>query len=175
MSFQWNMAKEYNISKTAGQCGACQKALLPGEEFIAAVREVGEELAREDFCPPCWQAKCPTGDAPDLLGVWRTHVPQAQEKKKLFIDDELLRSFFERLEGAEEDAKVCFRYVLALILMRKRVLVYDRMQRRDDGVEVWQMHFKGSETTHHVIDPKMDETKIAEVSSQLGQILEGEL
>ena len=59
--------------------------------------------------------------------------------------------------------------------MRKKLLVYDRMQREDDGGEIWQMHFKGSDQVHHVIDPKLDEDKIAEVSGQLGQILEGEL
>ena len=169
------MAKEYNISKTAGQCVVCQRALEPGEEFVAAVREAGEELLREDYCPTCWDAKGDAEDEPDVLGVWRARVPQPQEKRKLFVDDDLLRNFFERLEGAEDEAKVSFRYVLALVLMRKKLLVYDRMDRRDDGSEVWQMHFKGSDATHHVIDPKMDEDKIAEVSAQLGQILEGEL
>ena len=37
------------------------------------------------------------------------------------------------------------------------------------------MHLKGDGRTHRVVDPKMNPEKIAEVSSQLGQILEGEL
>jgi len=168
------MAKEYNISKTAGRCTACDRPLEDGEEMVAAVREVGEELLREDYCPACWDAE-PRADAPDVLGVWRTHVPAPQEKKKLFVDDEVLRNFFERLEGADEPAKVSFRYVLALVLMRKKLLVYDRMTRDDDGTETWQMHFKGSDRTHHVIDPKMDPEKVSEVSEQLGAIMEGEL
>ena len=47
--------------------------------------------------------------------------------------------------------------------------------KQDDGVELWQMHFRGSNQMHQVIDPKMDEDKIAEVSEQLTQILNGEL
>ena len=99
----------------------------------------------------------------------------AEEKKKLFVDDELLINFFERLEGAEGDLKLSFRFVLALVLMRKKLLIYDRMDRGEDGTETWEMHLKGNPRTHRVIDPRMDEEKIAEVSTQLGQILEGEL
>ncbi len=59
--------------------------------------------------------------------------------------------------------------------MRKKLLVYDRMERGEDGTETWEMHLRGNPQGHRVIDPKMDEDKIAEVSTQLGQILEGEL
>jgi hypothetical protein len=111
---------------------------------------------------------------PDLLGIWRTHVPQPQEKKKLLIDDSLLVNFFERLEGAEEENRIHFRYVLALILMRKKLLVYEGTDRRDDSTDIWRMRSKGADTIHEVIDPHMDEEKIAAVSSSLGEIMEGD-
>lgn len=171
------MAKDYNISKTSGLCVSCQDELPVGDEFVATVREAGEEFRREDYCLQCWQRHQQTqgGDRPELFGVWRSKVAKLQEKKKLFIDDDLLINFFERIGEATDEMKSSFRYVLALVLMRKKLLVYDRTQRDDDEAEVWLMHFKGSDETHRVIDPKMNEEKIAEVSRQLGQILEGEL
>ncbi len=171
------MAKEYNISKTSGACSNCESIMQPEDEYVAVVREVEEEFRREDYCLSCWDSedKSPDAESPDVLGAWRTRVPLPQEKKKLFVDDELLVNFFRRLEDAEDAAKLTFRYVLALVLMRKRMLVYDRMERTDEGVEIWQMHFKGSDQVEKVIDPKMDEDKIAEVSGQLGQIMESEL
>jgi len=168
------MVKDYNISKTTGACADCRKDLAPGEEFVAIVREGPDELLRADYCRDCWGER-PHDEQADVLGVWRSRVPQPQEKRKLFVDNELLINFFERLDGAEGSAKLCFRYVLALVLMRKKLLVYDRTDRGDDGTEIWRMHFKGSEEVHRVIDPKMDEEKIAQVARQLGQILDGEL
>ena len=38
------MAKEYNISKTSGQCRACGKEFAAGDEFVATVREAGDEF-----------------------------------------------------------------------------------------------------------------------------------
>ncbi len=169
------MAKEYEIAKTTGRCSKCDKQLDPGAEFVATVCEQDEQFARVDYCLDCWAADESLAAAPGTFGVWHTRVPQPQEKKKLFVDNDLLINFFERLEGAEEQVKINFRFVLALILMRKKLLVYDGAKKNDDGSEIWQMHFRGGEAKVEVIDPKMDENQIAEVSSHLGEILEGEL
>jgi hypothetical protein len=168
------MAKEYNISKTSGQCASCKEPMVADQEFMATVRETEDDFVREDYCIQCWDAQ-PRQSGPDMLGVWRSRVPQPEQKKKLFVDDELLVNFFQRLEGAEEPAKINFRFVLALVLMRKRVLVYDRMTKGAEGNETWSMHFKGSDQVHQVVDPRMNEEQIAAVSQHLGQILEGEL
>ena len=167
------VAKEFNISKASGTCSACHKLMRPGDEVVATVKEVNEEFVREDFCADCWKPQPDQEEA--LAGVWRTKAPQPQEKKRLLVDDAILANLFERLGGTDQPAKINFRYVLALVLWRKKLLVYDRMERRPDGGEVWKMHFKGSDQVQEVIDPKMDDLKIAEVSGQLSQIMEGEV
>lgn len=167
------MAKEYNISKTLGHCHKCDVALVPGQEFVATLKETAEEFGREDYCLSCWQESLAAG--PEIVGVWHSHVPVAQEKKKLFVDNDLLVNFFQRLEDAAEPMKVNFRYVLALVLMRKKLLVYDGRDQLPDGREIWKMHFKASDQVQKVIDPGMNEEKIAQTSEHLGDILEGEL
>jgi len=167
------MAKDYDIAKTGGRCVACERELAPGEEFLATVREDGEELTRCDYCPACAENRPP--DEPGVLAAWRTKVPRPQEKKRLFVDDDVLVGFFERLADAEDDAKVNFRFVLALILMRKKLLVYDRLRTEPDGREVWLMHFRGQEQALEVLDPKLDDEKIAEVSGRLGEVMEVDL
>jgi hypothetical protein len=166
------MGKDYDIGRPAGRCAECGKELSPGDEYMAAVREAGEGFDRQDVCLSCWEAK-EHGEA-GAYGVWRARVPRADEKKRLFVDDEVIIEFFDRLEGAEEPAKVNFRFVLGLVLMRKKLLVYDRMRAEPDGREVWLMHLKGQERQQEVVDPHMDDEKIADVSRQLNQIMEVE-
>jgi len=171
------MAKEFKITKSLGVCVGCNQELQPEEEIVALVRSSQEEeLQRQDYHRACWDAlgeNTPVND-PDVLGIWRTHVPHPEEKKKLLVDDSLIINFFERLAGAEEPAKINFRYVLALILMRKKLLVYEGMERRDGGVEIWKMRMKGTQDIHEVFDPHMDEDKITEVSASLGEIMQGD-
>ena len=168
------MAKEYNIARTPGPCSACGKTLAAGEELVATVRQAGEELQREDYCPACWQGAS-SQDRPDRLAVWRTRVPRSEEKKRLFVDNEVLVNFFQRLDGAEEPAKVSFRFVLALVLMRKKLLVYQGAEKAPDGREFWNMRLKATEEVFQVLDPHMDAERIAEVSQELGAILEADL
>jgi hypothetical protein len=169
------MPKDYEIARSAGACAACGRQLAAGEEFMAVLKETPEQLCREDYCLKCWSAEGIEGAAASALGTWKTRIPQPREKKRLFVDDDLLVNFLERLSDADAPAKIAFRYVLALVLMRKKLLVYDRTEKLDDGSEVWKMHLKGDGRQYSVIDPKLDEDGIAEVSRQLGQILEGEL
>lgn len=169
------MAKEYEISKVSDLCRHCGREIAPGEELVATVVEADEQLERRDYCPACWEVVRAERDEADLFGLWRTRIPMPQEKKKLFVDDDLLVNFFERLDGSEDASRLSFRFVLALILMRKKVLVYDRSVKDEAGRDVWRMHLRGDERPHEVIDPQMDDEKIADVSRRLGEILEGEL
>lgn len=172
------MAIELNIAKMSGRCDACQAELLPGEEVVATLTEGKEQFVRADLCLKCWQERYGRDAAradQEFLCLWRRRVPEPKETKKLFIDNELLVNFFERLAGAEEPARINFRFVLALVLMRKKLLTYGRSDTTDDGLEVWKMQLKHTGEVHEVINPQMDEEKIEDVSRQLGQILEGEL
>jgi hypothetical protein len=104
-------------------------------------------------------------------------MPAAEEKKKVFVDDEVLCTLFERLGEATEPAKVNFRFVLGLILMRKRLVIYEsaRHESENGGRDVWVVRMKGRDERLDLFDPKLDENQVLEVSQQLGQILNEEL
>jgi hypothetical protein len=170
------MARDYQISRLTGRCSSCGKELGPGSEFVASVlpAAAGEEFSRQDHCPPCWESRARDA-APAALAEWRSRVPQKEEKKKLFVDDEVLIQFFNRLEKEDDPARRCFRFVLALVLMRKKLLVYDRLEKLEGGRDAWRMHFRRGGLEATVIDPHMDAEGIARASQQLGEVLEGEL
>lgn len=160
----------YEVPRPAGKCAVCDRDIPPGEKFIAALRETPTGLERLDVSPDCWE-RC---DRADLLGFWQTVMPRPEEKKRLFVDDQTLCTLFERLGDAAEPAKVNFRFVLGLILMRKRLVVYEQT-RHETGRDVWEVRLKGQEARLDLVDPKLDERQMAEVSQQLGQILNEEL
>jgi hypothetical protein len=106
----------------------------------AAAVEPPSPFVRIDFCEGCWgQGKRPEGLSPVTLGLaeegqraklamfsfWKTTMPLPQQKKKLLVDDSVLVDVFQRMEGKTEPQEERFRFVLALILMRKRLLKYE--------------------------------------------------
>jgi hypothetical protein len=160
----------YSLARAQGKCSLCGRDIAPGEKFTAAVRESAAGLERLDITPECWEQL----DKKTLLAYWQGTMPTtAAARPKLFVDDAVLCDLFERLADAAEPAKLNFRFVLALILMRKRLIVYESTHLERDQ-EFWTLRMKGREQLLDLINPKLDEAQIAEVTAQLGQILSGE-
>ena len=102
-------------------------------------------------------------------------MPQPGQKKPLFIDDEMLMAFFERLENETEQEKINFRFVLALILMRKRRLKYDS-SKTEDCTETWRLRIVGADKQFvDVVNPNLDQEQIEQLTSQIGEILQADL
>jgi len=165
------MAREYDIAKASGRCGACERELAAGEEYVAALFDQAGEFSRDDFCVACWDGR--DDAAEKAYSVWRARVPRPEEPAKPFVDDEVLINFFERLADDDEPGKVGFRFVLALMLMRKKILVYEGTESQPDGTEVWRMRFRRSDEPVEVVHPAMDAAKITEVTAHLGAIFRG--
>jgi hypothetical protein len=162
----------YSLSRPLGKCSLCDRVIPPGEKFTAAVRDCPTGLERLDISSDCWQSF----DRANLLAFWQATMPAANAAKaKVFVDDTVLCDLFARLgDTADEPAKLNFRFVLGLILMRKRLLVYESTRMANEK-EFWTVRFKGREETLDLLNPRLNEDQITEVSAQLGQILSGEL
>jgi hypothetical protein len=160
----------YEVARARGQCVTCQRQIEPGQSLMAALKEIPTGFERLDVCLDCWGVF----EKSDLVGFWKTTMPLVEQKKKLFVDDEVLCQLFERLAETTEPAKLNFRFVLGLILMRKRLIIYEG-SRTEDGREIWQVRFKGKEQMMDLLNPRLDESQVMDVSNQLGEILNEEL
>ncbi|MDB5297457.1 MAG: hypothetical protein JWO31_3440 [Phycisphaerales bacterium] len=173
---------QWAVPRPAGVCAVSGRAIAPGERFVAGVRETPAGIERVDVAAEHWpSAGAPSAaaaaagiDPAGLLASWQTVMPRPEEKKKRFVDDAVLCTLFERLADATEPAKLNFRFVLGLILMRKRLVLYDETRREGDR-DVWVVRMRGKPDTLELVDPKLNAEQTLEVSGQLGQVLNEEL
>ncbi len=160
---------EWEINKPLGQCCGTGRKIEYGEEYFGALVEIDEGLQRRDFCADYWES-----EKPNVFCYWRSKLPHPDQKKQIFVDDEMLMAFFERLENETGQEKVNFRFVLALILMRKRRLKYDAT-RVENAKEIWRLRIVGGKEIVEVTNPHLDEEQVEQLSSQIGQILQTDL
>lgn len=160
---------DWEIKKTLGQCFGTGRELAVEEEYFAALVETPEGLERRDFCMAYWQEK-----KPEVYCFWRTRMPDPEVKKQLFIDNEMLLAFFDRLAEETEPEKKNFRFVLMLILMRKKRLKYDS-SRMEDGREIWTVKVTGQDRTEEVENPHLTDEQVEQLSAQMSQILQSDL
>ncbi len=161
--------QQWETAKPTGTCSVSGRQLEEGEEYYAVFFEEGDSFRRVDYSLESWD-----GQPANAFCFFKTRVPiQEEKKKKLFVDDGMLINFFERLASETEPVRLQFRFVLALILMRKRILRYEETV-RDDGAELWQMRLVKEKSLHRVLNPHLTDEQIAGVSIQLGAILNGD-
>lgn len=161
------MANNWDMPRRGETCTACGHAFEIGETFRAFLSESPTGYERQDFCTTC--------PPPGMLGVlaaWTTRRPQPATKKAQPFDREAMYKFFQRLRDADEPEKLQFRFVLALLLWRKKVLKFVRSDEAEE-VETWEFAETRSGETFHVRRPPLREDQIEQLSEQLEQLLVG--
>jgi len=195
----------YDIQRPTGVCAATGRELAPGETVYVALVDPPQEERPEGSAKPGENGELPmlrvdvsqeawgTGFRPPyLFGYWRTVVAEPNEKKKLLVGDAAIQELLISMDEATEPKQLAFRYVLALILLRKKLLRHDGIDRREDEegdgpVQDWwkftpkldieKGHFGkwNPDMSIEVLDPHITEGEIAGVTEQLGQVLELDL
>lgn len=163
------MQQEFQVEPARGVCAATGKQLSEGETIYTVLFEEGESFRRAEYSEEAWD-----GPPENAYCAFKTKVPVREKKKRLLVDDHLLVSFFTRLAGETQEARLQFRFVLALILMRKRMLKYEGSG-MDGDTEVWSMSLSGDDKLHRVINPGLTDDQIEGVSKQLSAILHGDM
>ena len=93
---------EWEINKPLGQCFGTGRKIGPGEEYYGALVQTDQGLQRQDFCAEYWD-----GNKPEVFCHWKSRLPEPDQKKKIFVDDQMLMAFFERLDpDAQKDSQV---------------------------------------------------------------------
>ena len=158
---------DWNIARGQRVC-ACGRELTENETYCAALYEEGEQFVRKDYCLPCWEKVKGEGAH---FSFWKTVVPPKHQKRRLFADDEVLLDFFFRLDGETDEQRRHFFYLLGLILMRKKILKFEDIQ-RDGEHEFLCLRYPREDRVFRVPDPKLTEEQTAALKEQLSQILD---
>ena len=166
---------QYHIARPSGNCAATGQPLEPGTQIVATLCEREDEgFDRQDFSLDAWEA----GARPQrLFSHWRTTVPQPDARRTLIIDDEVLLDLLARLEDDERPARIAFRFVLALILIRRRRLKFVGRKGEAEN-ERWLLRPKGTppeDPPLEVANPHLSDDDVREITAQLSEILQSEM
>lgn len=156
---------EYQIQPNTRRCAVSGRELLPGEKFFSVLLEEEGKLVRRDYAAESWQQP-PEG----TIAFWSGRVPAAEQGRKMRIDDDLLTDCLQRLEGQAEPAQVSFRYVVALLLMRRKRLRFEEAH-TVAGQEVLKLRCARSGTEYQVINPRLTEEEMLAVQDEVFKVL----
>lgn len=186
----------YSIGSSTRRCAATGRELSTGEQYVGVLAQApdSEDFARIDFAAEAWDAGARPPRGAIVLGFWRGSVPDPTAKRRLLVDDQSLLELFEQTaeaggssefgdqpsshgDGSEresESQRRAFRFVLALILLRKRLLVQDGSRGSTMLVRVRTNKNVAPAPQVEVIDPGLSERTLLSVTEKLGAVIVGD-
>lgn len=137
------------------------------------------EIVRFDFAVEAWEGGRRPPKPARIIAVWRAAASTGEPKRSLLVGTDEMLALFEGMDEEAEGRAVVFRYLLSLLLMRKRVLRLVDQRQGDSGRPVLQLARRGGPAgaapqTYEVVDPGMDEEAVAVGMQELSAIVGGE-
>lgn len=108
------MPLDYEVRRPTQRCAVGDRALSPGEAYYSVLLEEKNEVLRRDIASAAWQ-----GPPENAIGWWRCHTP-SNDGKPQPAPREVMLGLLD--QWANDPSKVSDRYLLALLLVRRRVL-----------------------------------------------------
>jgi len=155
---------DYEVQRCTRHCAATGRELAPGEEFYSVLVEEGSQLVRRDYAPEAWQ-----GPPQEAVGWWKSQIPNPQATRMKLAPNEVMLQLFDQLEGQPDRQDM--RYVLALLLVRRRVMRLEDLQGDDEGRALLVLYCPRRETTYRVPEVPPGEQRIDEIQEELARLL----
>ena len=164
---------EWKIRKPEYKCHRSGRLLAAGEAYVTCLYEEDIDgnpaLVRRDFAADQWPGEADTG----LFSHWKAKVP-ADLKKKAVLDLPLLENLFFRLSEEKDPQKIGFCYLIALLLMRKRVLKFEDSY-AEGGAGFMVLRHVQEKRNYTIHDPKLSAENIEALRGELEQLLQSDL
>jgi hypothetical protein len=156
---------EYQIQANTRRCAASGRELRPGEKFYSVLLEEGAGFVRKDYGSEAWQ-----GPPPGAFSFWAGRVPTDEAARRPRIDEELLVDCFQRLEGQTEPGRLSFRYIVALLLLRRKRFKFEET-RQASGQELLYLRCTRTRAQYQVVNPRLTTEEMGLVQEEVFKVL----
>jgi hypothetical protein len=155
---------DFHVQRCTRRCFKTGKEFQPDEIFYSTLIAEGAEVKRRDFSGDAWE-----GPPEGALGWWQSRLPARNPKKIGWAPNDVMLEFF--LELAEKSEKRELRYVLTLLLIRRRVMRLEETEFDSDGTEQLVVYCARQEETYRVAIASPDSRRTEEIQNELAQLL----
>lgn len=160
------------VPRPSKTCSVSGRELLPGDVFFSILLEENGVMKRSDIGVEHWSAPPSDGPFPDdWIGWWKTRLPEVGEKKFKLAPNDILLTLFEQLRANSEQQDML--YVLTLLLIRRRLLRYEREDENEEGNKILVVYAIKENATYEIPVAMPDRQRLEEVQEKLAQLLYG--
>lgn len=160
------MMLDFEIQRCTRRCAKTDKELQPGESFYSVLVAEGKDVVRRDYSVAAWDG------APDeAIGFWKSRIPEPNSKKVNWAPNDVMLNYFVSTENDPEKRDI--RFVLALLLLRRRIFRLEESEAETGSQEVMTLHCPRNDTEYRVDVISPGSERAREIQNEVAQILFG--
>ncbi len=156
---------DYDIQRCSRRCAATDRELKDGETCFSVLVPEGAAVVRRDYAAEAWP-----GPPENAIGWWKTTIVDPNAGRPHWAPNDVMLNYFERLldNPSAEDA----RYVLALLLVRRRVLRVEGHEQDAAGRPTLLLYCARNEAQYRVAEIMPSPDRAAAIQQQLAELLQ---
>jgi hypothetical protein len=120
------MLLDFEVTHCSRQCAASGRTLAPGETYFSTLHMESGAPVRRDYSAAQWR-----GPVEGAIAWWKARTADNDSSKPKLAPQDVLLNLFTELADRPEEAE--FRYVLGLLLVRRRIVKLDETRRDEQG------------------------------------------
>ena len=155
---------DFEVERCTRQCAKTEKPLEPGEVFFSALKADGADVRRYDYAVQAWE-----GPPDDALGWWKSQMPSPNSNRTHWAPNDVMLRLFEQLEVDAHQADM--RYILALLMLRRRVVRLDNTETDEQGREILIVSAARDSTSYRVTATLPSPARTQEIQEELAKLL----
>jgi hypothetical protein len=156
---------DYEVQRSAKCCAVSGREFAPGETYYSVLMTEGVELKRYDYAAEAWQ-----GPPEQAVGWWKSQIPDRKTARKHWAPNDVMLHFWDEL--AEQPDRQDMRYVLTLLLIRRRVFRLEEEKTDPQGQELLDVYCPRRETTYQVPAVPPEASRIDRIQEELAALLQ---
>ncbi len=163
------MASDWNIKTRSPQCTATGKSFGDDEEFYTLLYSEKDGFRREDLCEEAWlQHQADEG----LFSFWKStfQAPAPPDTQQDTLQKQSAETLLRKLIDEDDSGKANARYILALMLERKKILKPLEAKDSETGRLLIYEHSKTGEI-FLIPDPMLQLDQVEAVQEEVGELL----
>ena len=150
------MLLDFEIAHCSRQCAATGRTLAPGETYFSTLHMEQGTPVRRDYASEAWQ-----GGPEGAVAWWTSKMADADGARPKLAPQDVLLNLFAEL--AHQPAEAEFRFVLGLLLIRRRIVRLEETRRAsDDEVMMLECPRRGEQYELRVATPNAERTEALE-------------
>lgn len=155
--------QDFEFKRCTRRCSGTEKEIPPGETYYSVIIESDEGIERKDFAEDQWN-----GPPEGAIGWWQSRIPVLEKGKIYWAPNRVLMAYFESVSANAKQKETT--YVMALLLVRKRVLQWKDSVTHGE-TEVMQLRHVGEKKVFEIEVVDLSNSQIQQIQNELAEQL----